>query len=682
MQTTVKDHRRNAKRIGLGAATIVAIAMQAWTIAPAFGQGQGSGADQADDGDVEEIYVYGKSLEASLPQELAAYGSDLVSLGRNDVEEKLYVDPQQMLQMEVPGLYLTSAGPFSYNYISIQGSRLARYGPSDVLWLVDGVRLNNRLYPSTNADTLPGNMIERIEVLKGGESLYYGTSAAGGVLNMVSRDFTDEFGGDVSLGADTNDSYNVSAMVRGEAGPGNFVLFASQDESDGYELWSPVQPSATDRDQSYDVMNVGLKYGFDLSDDMRLVAQLQHTEGEIDQVEPALTNAAFNERDEEIMSLRFDYAPSEGAQYFIKAYYHDWDSWFTEIENVVGSPGAVDVISNADFWGYEDKGLNAAAKFRPGSGPEVLVGYDYQGYDAVDEVWRILPITEKVQAVYAQIRTSEDQLDNGAVSFGVRYNDADAASATVWNLSGKLFVSDGVYVQGGVSTNFTLPSAEQLYLNEDCCELGNPNLNPEESTNINVGIGAAQGVTYWQATLFWREIDDIIGYDYPNDPQYPNGVFANLGEATIKGFEILGGFALTDSLRLEASYINNDVRQQGQNRQMDYNPRWHAKASLGYEQDRFGGSLGARWVGNVSSSQGGFGRIQHGDYVVADLSAYFYIGQGMNSQIVLRVENAFDEDYPALRGFLSTPYDDGSGNFLSMLQGPPRTTHLSYRQRF
>ena len=660
-------------RFGIG--ILVAFVVQGWAAAPALAQPQAPE-------EPEEIYVYGRSLEATLPQELAAYGSDLVSLGRNDVEENVYVDPQQMLQMEVPGLYLTSAGPFSYSYISIQGSRLARYGPSDVLWLVDGVRLNNRLYPSTNPDTLPGNMVERIEVLKGGESLYYGTSAAGGVLNMVSRDFSDTFDGDVSLGADTNDSYNVSAMLRGPAGPGNFVLFASQDESDGYDLWTPVEASATDRQQGYDVMNMGLKYGFDLSDDMRLVAQLQHTEGEIDQVAPALTNTSFNERDEEIVSLRFDYVPAEGTQFFVKAYYHDWDSWFTQIDNVVGgAPGEVDVVSPGDFWGYEDQGVNFAGKFRPGNGPEILVGYDYQQYNAVDEVWNIEPMTEDVQALYAQIRTSEEQIENGAISFGVRYNDAEAASATVWNLSGKFNLSDDLYVQGGASTNFTLPSAEQLFLNEPCCEVGNPNLDPEESTNLNVGIGAARGRTYWQATLFWREITDIIDYYY-DDPAFPNGMFQNVGEASVEGVEVLGGVSLTDTLMFEASYINNEVRLEGQDRQMDYNPRWHAKASLGYEGERFGGSLGARWVSNVTSSQGSFGRVDHGDYVVADVSAYFYLGRGQNSQIALRVENALDEDYPALRGFRPTPYDDGSGNFLSMLLGPPQTVHLSYRQRF
>jgi outer membrane cobalamin receptor len=84
----------------------------------------------------------------------------------------------------------------------------------------------------------------------------------------------------------------------------------------------------------------------------------------------------------------------------------------------------------------------------------------------------------------------------------------------------------------------------------------------------------------------------------------------------------------------------------------------------------------------TSGSLTSFGRVNVGDYVVADVSAYFYLGQGESSQIVLRVENVLDEEYGVLRGFRSVPYDDGSGRFLSMLQGPPSTVHLSYRHRF
>lgn len=49
---------------------------------------------------------------------------------------------------------------------------------------------------------------------------------------------------------------------------------------------------------------------------------------------------------------------------------------------------------------------------------------------------------------------------------------------------------------------------------------------------------------------------------------------------------------------------------------------------------------------------------------------------------MLRLENTVDGEYPALRGFRPTPYDDGSGSYLSMLRGAPQTVLVSYRQRF
>src|SRR5690606_7331369 len=346
--------------------------------------GSVAAAEAAPD-ELDEVYVYGRSLEATLPQELTLYGSDLVTVGRSSIERNVYADPQQALQMEVPGLYITPVGPFSYSYVSIQGSRLARYGPSDVLWLVDGVRLNNRLYSSTLSDTLPSNMVERIEVLKGGESLFYGTNAAGGGLSIVSRDFSDTFGGEVSFGSNTSHGYTAAGMVRGSAGRGRFVLFGSKDDADGYRLWNTTEPSATDRLRSYDVFNVGAKYGLDFTPDLSLVAQYQHTEGDIDDLRAIRTRHSVNSRNEEIASIRLDYAPDQGAQFFLKGYYHDWDTRYTTIENVPGSPGNTEVVADNLFWGYEDYGINALARFRPArGGMEYLLGYDFQRYNAVD----------------------------------------------------------------------------------------------------------------------------------------------------------------------------------------------------------------------------------------------------------------------------------------------------------
>ena len=135
----------------------------------------------SEDGD--RVVIVGVTIEETLPQELERYGSDLEVVTSEEIRNNVYVDAQQALQMKVPGLFVaTRGGPFSYMDISLQGSRT-----QDMLLLVDGVRINNRLYATTMSDTLPASMIERIEVLKGGQGLYYGTQSAAGVVNLVTR---------------------------------------------------------------------------------------------------------------------------------------------------------------------------------------------------------------------------------------------------------------------------------------------------------------------------------------------------------------------------------------------------------------------------------------------------------------------------------------------------------------
>lgn len=141
-------------------------------------------AADAADNEVEGVVVTIARLEESLPQEIARYGGELSVVSAETLRANAYVDVSQALQMQTPGLYIAPrSGPFSYVDLSLQGSRTG-----DVLWVVDGVRINNRLYTSTSpADTLPASMIERIEVLKGGQGLLYGSQAVAGVINIVTR---------------------------------------------------------------------------------------------------------------------------------------------------------------------------------------------------------------------------------------------------------------------------------------------------------------------------------------------------------------------------------------------------------------------------------------------------------------------------------------------------------------
>jgi len=159
--------------------------------------------------EVEEIIVNSSRLEETIPLDLSRYGNRIEIITSEQILESGFIDVTQTLQMMVPGLHIAPKnGPFDYFDASLQGSR-----SQEILWLIDGVRITNRLYNGTTPlDTVPAHMIERIEVLKGGQGIFYGTQSVGGVVNIVTKSFSDETNGAVGTGVNSNDGYNVNAF--------------------------------------------------------------------------------------------------------------------------------------------------------------------------------------------------------------------------------------------------------------------------------------------------------------------------------------------------------------------------------------------------------------------------------------------------------------------------------------
>ena len=198
----------------------------------------------------EEVIVVGARLEETIPLDLQQFGNRVEIITAAELELGGFNDLAQSLQMKVPGLYLAPKnGAFDYVGCSLQGSRC-----QDILWLIDGVRINNRLYNSTSPlDTVPAHMVERIEVLYGGQGIFYGTQSVAGVVNVVTKSFSDSPQGRVGLAVDGNDGVHANVDYRASSGGHQFVLYASSDEADGIQPYGDedIQPSATDRYRGY-----------------------------------------------------------------------------------------------------------------------------------------------------------------------------------------------------------------------------------------------------------------------------------------------------------------------------------------------------------------------------------------------------------------------------------------------
>jgi len=638
---------------------------------------------------LQEVVVTA-SLEEEIPQQLAQYGTHVDTVSAEQIKTGGYIDVAQALEDSVPGLYMVSKnGPFDYVNISLQGSRT-----EDVLWLVDGIRINNRLYAGTTPlDTIPASMIERIEVLDGGQALFYGTQAVAGAINIVTKAFTDHPDGAFSLGVDSNNGRHLDGFFRDAVNNQYFVLYGTHDESSGFQPFpsADYQPSGTDRHRALNVTTLGGKYGYNFTDHLAFSALYQHTDAKLDFADPFLIASAFNARNEDLVSSKLDYIPSEQFKVYLKDYYHRWSSYYTEYDNgstpfgfTPGAPGQITVAENDDFWGYKDYGVNLLTQIAVNRGFEYLAGYDFQNYTGRDTVLVIQQETERVNAFFGQVRTMPDLIPNAHLAAGLRYNIPSMGdSALVWNFGARYDLSKALFLRANVGTAFRLPTAEELFANDPEDERGDPHLKPETSTNANVSIGGTLPINgssvRWEAISFYRLIKNLIDFQ-SFDAVTDQDVFGNVSDnVAVHGEEITLDGAITSVLSGNLSGTYSHSRQTGSDVQFDDIPVTQVKAGLDFHPStRYGASLTVVHLGEIDAEPlgAGNGRTGYGNYSVVNLSGRFYLDPARHHRIDLHVNNILNRVYYAALGF---GVEDNTGNpYIVHDLGLPRTFAVNY----
>lgn len=111
--------------------------------------------------------------------------ADTQVINSTKIENSGATNVQQVLQA-IPGIVYQSKGPGGASLGSMTSKVSMRGVETGTLVLLNGTPINYRgLY---NLEDIPVDIIEKIEVVKGGGSVLYGSEATGGVINIITKE--------------------------------------------------------------------------------------------------------------------------------------------------------------------------------------------------------------------------------------------------------------------------------------------------------------------------------------------------------------------------------------------------------------------------------------------------------------------------------------------------------------
>ncbi|MFH0871519.1 MAG: TonB-dependent receptor, partial [bacterium] len=176
--------------------------------------------------ELQEVVVTATRLEEPL-REVA---SSVTVISQEEVERRQQRSVAEIIRA-VPGLdVVQGGGPGRLASVSIRGA-----GDGHTLVMMDGIELNDPISPTRSYDFayLSADNIERIEVVRGPQSTLYGSDAAGGVINIITKKGEGSLKASLSTEAGTYQTYLTKAAVSGSSQDFHYSLGASHLSSEG-----------------------------------------------------------------------------------------------------------------------------------------------------------------------------------------------------------------------------------------------------------------------------------------------------------------------------------------------------------------------------------------------------------------------------------------------------------------
>ncbi|WOT06771.1 TonB-dependent receptor plug domain-containing protein [Shewanella youngdeokensis] len=617
---------------------------------------------------IEVMQIEGR-LDETLSLKQAENGVAMVTIGREQIDQAGTADLNGILQQFVPELTaLSKNGRYDYASYSLQGSR-----SQDILWLIDGIRINNRLFGGGYLDSISTAMIDRIEVLQAGQGVMYGTDALAGVVNIITRSYKGTDEGQIGVGIDTLGSTQLHGYASSLVGEVELTVFGASDQSDGYSPWkdSDYHWTATDRERGYDVQNLGAKIAWDNSN-TQISVMAQYNQADLDYMRSYYNVETQNRREQTLLTLSIDSQLTDTTQAIIKAYHHSWDTDYFRLYQY--EDGSIDLRNNNDYWGFEDTGVKAW--FEGNAGQHLWsLGAEYQQYKGSDVTMGFETDTERVTDVFGQFKPRFESIPHLNSAVGLRYSTiSDGEDALIGELSAKYTINNAWKLRLSGGNSFRLPTAENLYATENT--MGNRDLTPEKGQNINTGFQYTNDDISIDTNFYWRSITDLIGSSQTADGQWQ---YVNVDkEVNTLGLGSSIDWSINQQLSTQLSATYNEINDKNDEQTLLNIPEVTANWHLAFDHSKYDYGIWSHvsYIGNMEAYD-----IEYGNYALVDIGIYYNFGNQEQHRLQLKIENLFDTD---TKTGVTLPYSDAPADYTDAIftYGIERNAQLSYQYNF
>ncbi|MBN7796368.1 TonB-dependent receptor plug domain-containing protein [Parahaliea mediterranea] len=543
----------------------------------------------------------------------------------------------------VPGLLVEEqGGPGGLTVVSVRGGE-----PNFTQVLLDGVPLNDPTnsrggsYDFGNID-IAG--IERIEVVRGPQSVVYGSDALAGVINLISRDPGQAGAPTLRLAAGERGFRDYRLSAAGELDTLSAAVTLGRRESG-----EQVAGSTRDNDSA------NLRLAWTPGERHRVSAGYRYLDGERGAYPeqsggPLLaTTDALDTSDytDETLSLAWD-ADWAGHWHSRVA-----ASRFEHEESFV-SPGVAPyaaVPPNAADTEFRRDLLSWVNTLVPAAGYRLNLGFDYRD-EAGDSAGYLdygfaLPVNFELdrQTAGAFVDLHATPLESLVLQASVRRDEPDDyAGETTTRLGLRYQFHAGLALLANWGEAFKLPSFFAL----GHPLVGNPGLEPETGEGWDLGLQwRPSPALELGVTGFFNRYRNLVDFD-------PEAfVNVNRREVESRGSEWQLHWTPAETLSLHAQVTHTDLEVVGEDVELLGRPEWKAGAWLAWRlRPRWHSTLDYQWTGEAAAAS-----LHSGATVVSELPDYHRLDWNLRWQardnlgLELGVDNLLDEDYLTGVGF-------------------------------